>query len=61
MTTYSRLTDVHSDTEPKEERKYGSNGVDYCHNIRHEGNGYVYDILRFENEDDYVRYRKIHG
>ena len=61
MTTYVRLENVHSDFEPKEERKYGVNGVDYCFNIRQDENGYVYDILRFDREDDYVRYRKING
>ncbi len=61
MTTYTRIENVHSDTEPMEERKYGANGIDYCHNIREDGNGYIYDILRFSNEADYIRYRKING
>ena len=61
MTTYVELKDVHSDIEPKEEQKYGLNGIDYCKNIRQVDGGYVCDILRFAREEDYIRYRKIHG
>lgn len=61
MTTYTQITGVHSDIEPKEERKYGNNGIDYCYNIQKVEGGYQYDILRFHNEEDYIRYRKIHG
>lgn len=62
MSTYVELKDVHSDVEPKEETKYGTNGVDYCINIRPcENGGFIFDILRFAREDDYIRYRKING
>lgn len=61
MTTYVQINGVHSDTEPTEEMKYGANGIDYCINIQKVEDGYTYDILRFNNEADYIRYRKING
>jgi len=61
MTTYKRIDGATSEVEPKEETKYG-NGIDYNINIQRGADGlFHYSVLRFDNEEDYIRYRKING
>ena len=58
---YETIVGVFSETEPKEFRLYGKNGVDYFVNVEKVDGGWTYDILRFSNKAEYALYRRIHG
>ncbi len=59
---YELIEGLVSETEPKEYRLYGKNGVDHFTNVvQLEDGTWRYDILRFERKADYVLYRQING